>query len=186
MSKKWITCHLMLFFFFFEKKFTRKACWYLQVCPWGRVTWGDGKWRKQLLKKRTFQIEGNLDEQKHYRKAATKAVFHACIIPGLLQPPQSYFIKRQVQWLILCHILNELMHIPQFTQVIRWQMFYLAWNIKYSLSHSMVYSFIHSFIHSQNKHVLSIQSVPGTVFSLGTRHQVKPASRCCLEWHDIK
>lgn len=106
--------------------------------------------------------------------------------PGFITAPKSHFTKRQVQWLILCHILNELMHISQFTQVIRWQMFYLAWTIKYSLSHSVVYSFIHSFIHSQNKHLLSTQGVPGTVFCLGTCHQIKPGYRCCLERHDMK
>ena len=65
-------------------------------------------------------------------------------------------------------------------------MFYLAWHIKYSPSFSMAYSFFPSFIHSPNKHLLSIQGMPGTVFNLGTWQDVNPAHRCCPERHGIK
>lgn len=147
-----------------------------------------GRWgmKKRDFKEKGLQIRVELRCMESLRKAYNQGFISCMHNSGFITAPKSYFVKRQVQWLILCHILNELMHIPQFTQVIRWWMFYLARNFKYSLSHSVGYSFIHSFIRSHNKHLLSIQSVPGTVLSLWVWHQLKPAYRCLLERQDVK
>lgn len=128
-----------------------------------------GRWG---MKERDFKEKG-LQNRMELRcmeslRTAYNRGFTSCMHnPGFITAPKSYFVKRQVQWLILCHILNELMHTPRFTQVIRWQMFYLARNFKYSLSHSVGYSFIHSFIHSHNTHLLSLRVCQALCWACG-------------------
>lgn len=79
---------MLCFFFFLKKKITEKGCWHWQVCPWGGVRCGDREWRKQTLQKRPLKSGWNVFRwMELFRKASTKVLIHACMILGLLQPP---------------------------------------------------------------------------------------------------